>query len=196
VNAGNDAVLGQQQTQEPNYTLVLSVSRLEQLFNAAGALPFREVADNLMDIRAQVGKQNEERMKAAAELEQARAASMQRPGGDAAEPAADEPVGAGYVNQDLGVSTAQKRVEFGRHLLRSAEEHRRSGAGSLDVTPAQGETPASDYAAATSLISRAVHHLDESLPGGQAQRTATAYAALKMGVELLGEWLNRRGIAS
>lgn len=62
--------------------------------------------------------------------------------------------------------------------------------GTLDVQPAAH--PDDDYAAATTFISHAVHHLDEGLPNGQRTRCTHAYAALRYGVWKLGQFLDSK----
>lgn len=77
-----------------------------------------------------------------------------------------------------------------RDCLDLAENSRRSGDGTLDVSPAAD--PSEDYAACTTLISQAMHHLDEALPNGQRIRTLSAYAALEYGTRALGAYLKPR----
>ena len=76
--------------------------------------------------------------------------------------------------------------------LRGAEQNRRSGDGTLDVTPGADDAVDDDYAASTTLISTAMGHLDESLPNGQRRRTLSAFAALEYGTRALGAWLGQR----
>lgn len=73
-------------------------------------------------------------------------------------------------------------------MLKQAEEHRRAGDGTLAKVVCH---PEEDYAAATLLVARAMHHLDEALPNGQRERTLAAYGALRFGVYSLGQYLAR-----
>lgn len=70
-----------------------------------------------------------------------------------------------------------------------AESHRREPNGTLDTT-ARGTT---DYVTGALKVQRAMHHLDESLPGGQLQRTQAAFKLLEAGVAELEAWLKERG---
>lgn len=94
-------------------------------------------------------------------------------------------------------------VALGQHLLAEAERNRRSPSSEdlekdanlrFDPAPTPDGDPAGDWAAAGTLISRAMHHLDESIPNGQAIRTNTALGALVLGVDLLKASLERRGL--
>lgn len=80
--------------------------------------------------------------------------------------------------------------------LAEAEAHRRGSDGlnpdngTLDVSPTK--SPDDDYAAATTFISHACHHLDEGLPNGQRARVSAAYVALRYGCWKLGQFLDER----
>jgi hypothetical protein len=84
---------------------------------------------------------------------------------------------------------ASALVAFGRSLLEKAEAARRVGVGDGPIT--QSGEPDGDYAAATLLISGAMHHLDESLPNRQVERTRAALGALQLGTVLLADFLAR-----
>ena len=71
--------------------------------------------------------------------------------------------------------------------LASAERNRRAGDGTL---PNPGLPVNADYAACASLIERAMHHLDESLPNAQLERSLSAYLALEYGTRALGRWMD------
>ena len=74
--------------------------------------------------------------------------------------------------------------------LKVAEDNRRVGDGTFNASP--GQDPDEDYAAATTLITQAMHHLDESIPNGQLIRTKAAFIALSTGCEHLRDWLAPR----
>lgn len=84
---------------------------------------------------------------------------------------------------------AASLVLFGRSLLDKAEACRRLGVGGVQIT--QSGEPDGDYAAATLLVSGAMHHLDESLPNRQYERTRAALGALQLGALLLADYLAR-----
>lgn len=84
---------------------------------------------------------------------------------------------------------ASALVLFGRSLLDRAEACRRVGVGDGPIT--QSGEPDGDYAAATLLVSGAMHHLDESLPNRQVERTRAALGALQLGTTLLADYLAR-----
>jgi hypothetical protein len=84
---------------------------------------------------------------------------------------------------------ASALVAFGRSLLEKAETARRVGVGDGPIT--QSGEPDGDYAAATLLVSGAMHHLDESLPNRQVERTRAALGALELGTLLLADYLSR-----
>jgi len=81
-------------------------------------------------------------------------------------------------------------VLFGRSLIDKAEACRRVGVG--EGLNTQSGEPDGDYAAATLLISGAMHHLDESLPNRQLERTRAALGALQLGTLLLADYLARQ----
>lgn len=54
-------------------------------------------------------------------------------------------------------------------------------------------TPILDYAQAGTLIDKAMHHLNESLPNGQKRRTETAFAMLEDGCAAMRVWLRQSG---
>ena len=79
--------------------------------------------------------------------------------------------------------------ELFAELATRAETHRREKP-TLDATPITGVL---DYAASCQAVSLAVHHLDEALPTGQAERVAASYPMLLLGVIELGKWLQAKG---
>lgn len=50
-----------------------------------------------------------------------------------------------------------------------------------------------DYAAAAQKITAGLHHLDESLPGGQKLRSEFAFKAMQQGIAELQAWMHARG---
>lgn len=54
--------------------------------------------------------------------------------------------------------------------------------------------PSGDWGAAGLIIERATHHLNESIPNGQRDRTSAALGALRIGVALLERALDERGV--
>ena len=84
-------------------------------------------------------------------------------------------------------------VTFGdaKAALFAAEQLRRTGDGTLNVVPPT-EDPNQDYSAPLTLIGLALHHLEESLPNGQLERTQHALSALNWGATQLSRWLAER----
>lgn len=50
-----------------------------------------------------------------------------------------------------------------------------------------------DYATAAQMITTAMHHLDESIPNGQKERTEQSMTLLRLGATQLGAWLDAKG---
>lgn len=73
----------------------------------------------------------------------------------------------------------------------AAEDLRRSRSGQLNTVPTA--PPLLDYASAGLKIDLAKHHLDESLPNGQLDRSVAAFKLLRAGVEELAVWLRQQG---
>lgn len=88
----------------------------------------------------------------------------------------------------LNVEAVKRALE----LIQMAENSRRTGVGGPMLT--KPTHPNKDYAIASIIISGAVHHLDESIPGRQEVRTKFALGALLLGTELLRQALAYQGI--
>lgn len=99
------------------------------------------------------------------------------------------------LSERVSLALGQQAIpeELLRELFNSlgarAESYRREKP-TLDATPITGVL---DYAASCQAVSLAVHHLDEALPTGQAERVAASYPMLLLGVIELGKWLQAKG---
>lgn len=76
-------------------------------------------------------------------------------------------------------------------LANEAEAQRRE-LPTLSVSPFENDLMI-DYATAAQMIATAMHHLDESLPGGQRKRTEVAMMLATIGLKALGVWLEAKG---
>lgn len=85
-------------------------------------------------------------------------------------------------------------VTAARAMIDAAESLRRESNLGFDPAARPAPSPDTDWAVAGLLIGRAMHHLDESLPNGQKERTMHALGALQIGVELLVAELASRGV--
>jgi hypothetical protein len=80
-----------------------------------------------------------------------------------------------------------------RERSSGAEDARRSPSGDLEVLPFKtGVT--FDWGAAGIKIDVAKHHLDESIPNGQMERTQNAFLLMRQGVEELACFLRAKGV--
>lgn len=75
--------------------------------------------------------------------------------------------------------------------LKNMVEALRREPRSMDAIPVEGALL--DYAQAGMCIQLAMHHLDESLPTGQKERSEKALALLMIGTAMLSEWMELKG---
>lgn len=105
------------------------------------------------------------------------------------------PINPGEVSVETRILMYPRELAaLAQQMLDDAERNRRTpephfATGPLPNTPVHG-----DWGAAGMIIQRAMHHLEESLPNGQAARTQPALGALLIGVEMLKQDLARRGV--
>jgi hypothetical protein len=90
--------------------------------------------------------------------------------------------------------SSEQSVEAAQQMLAYAEKMRRVGNNTFDASPLKDIHPSGDWAAAGVLVSQAMHHLDESLPSGQLERTAAALGALRIGAQLMQTALGVRNV--
>lgn len=83
-------------------------------------------------------------------------------------------------------------ADLATQMLSGAESKRRDANGSFD--PAARGAPTADWGLAGTIIARAVHHLDEAVPNGQAERVSLAMGALLIGTSMLERALVERGV--
>lgn len=77
--------------------------------------------------------------------------------------------------------------------LRAETEAQRRERPTLNAAPLKDRPDLRDYAASGTMIQNAMHHLDESIPSGQRQRTELAMNLLVAGAMDLNEWLKAKG---
>lgn len=90
--------------------------------------------------------------------------------------------------------STDKMMELANMMLQQAEDNRRVGAGEFQAGPMPGAAVTADWSVAAGIIDRACHHLDESLPNGQRDRTSAALGALLLGAEMLYGACADRGV--